>query len=732
MTRPAPEEGLHARDYLQIIRNRLPIILLTFALVFLTAVAVTHILPKEYLGRASLEIVQNDEDLNVFQSPNGAAVAELAQMNFIQTQFEIISSQQTLYRVIEENDLISKWNAGTKQNAYRILLKKLDTSARRNTNIIDIEVYADSPDEASELANAIAKSYSDRRLESEKARMDKALTALNNELEHQREVVNGLRDEMLALMRKYDVVDLDTSGRFTGLTGEAMTATPRVLEQSELDLYNNRQSIEKIRTQIEKLKNLSGDELIEQAVSLDVADVTVQELYPQYLMEQKEKEKLLNDGLGPRHPKVLSMQAQADKTRQLLEGGVENIRRTLQTQLEIAEEALTKIETLHDQKADESMTERETHVAYAEAKNEYETQRSNLQAMYEKLYQAKIDQNMTSTPIQVHEMAEPNPSPAKPNVPLNLILGGIVGLGMGIGLAFFLEYMDNSVKTLEEVENLMGVPVLAVVPEEVSILLYDGPNSPDAEAYRILRTNIEFNRRNTNANAISVTSGTPGEGKSTTLANLAYVCAQGGYTTLLIDADLRRPKLHHYLGYQNSVGLSNYLTSNVPLEEVVVRSHVDNLWFLPSGPAPEDPAGVLNSAKMTELIDEMKSRFDVVLIDSPPILGVSDASVLTNLADLTMVVIQHRKVPQKTLQRVRQSVENAGGHMIGVVLNNVDLRSDGQYQYYTSYYTYYTQPKSTSRQGKPASRRSKNQAPNSRMQPANQFELDEDDYNELY
>jgi capsular exopolysaccharide synthesis family protein len=148
--------------------------------------------------------------------------------------------------------------------------------------------------------------------------------------------------------------------------------------------------------------------------------------------------------------------------------------------------------------------------------------------------------------------------------------------------------------------------------------------------------------------------------------------------------------MHTLFDVSNTVGLTNYLTSNVRLEEVVVRTPVDNLYFLPSGMLPADSAGVLNSQRMSELIADVKSRFDLVLIDSPPILGVSDASVLANEADLTMLVVQHRKLPRHMLMRVKQTVENVGGTVLGVVLNNVDVRSDSQYQYYTSYYTYYS------------------------------------------
>jgi capsular exopolysaccharide synthesis family protein len=310
--------------------------------------------------------------------------------------------------------------------------------------------------------------------------------------------------------------------------------------------------------------------------------------------------------------------------------------------------------------------------------------------MRETFLKTEVNMLLPRVPIQVHEIAKPDLTPARPNVPLLLGIGAGLGLILGLVLAFFLEYLDTSVKTLDDVERYLGVPVLAVIPKDVGVLHKQSGLSPDAEAYRILRTNIEFNRKSADSNAITIVSGGAGEGKSTTLVNLAYICAQGGYNTLMIDGDLRRPKLHTFFDINNSVGLTNYLTTALQLEDVILQTPIENLYFMPSGILPADAAGILNSRRMSELIADVKNRFDLVLIDSPPILGVSDASVLASEVDLTIIVIQHRKLPRTMLLRVKQAIENVGGNLLGVVLNNVDVRSDSQYQYYTSYYTYYS------------------------------------------
>jgi len=304
-----------------------------------------------------------------------------------------------------------------------------------------------------------------------------------------------------------------------------------------------------------------------------------------------------------------------------------------------------------------------------------------------------MQKTMPQRPVNVVEYAEISEFPARPRVWINIALGVVVGMVFGVGLAFFIEYLDTSVKTMEDVENFLQMPVLAVIPKNIAILKDERPDCPDAEAYRILRTNIEFNRKTPDANAFTIVSGGAGEGKTTTLNNLAYTFAQGGYNTLIVDADLRRPAQHRLFGISNEVGLSNLLMGEVELEEVVHQTPVDNLFLLPSGPLPMDAVGILNSQRMVDFMDDAKSRFDAIFFDSPPILGVSDASVLASAVDLTIVVVQHRRFPRAMLQRVKNAITNVGGNLLGVVLNNVDTRHDQYYEYYTSYYNYYNKPR---------------------------------------
>jgi capsular exopolysaccharide synthesis family protein len=322
-----------------------------------------------------------------------------------------------------------------------------------------------------------------------------------------------------------------------------------------------------------------------------------------------------------------------------------------------------------------------------------------------------------------------------------MLLSSVIGLVFGVGLAFFIEYLDTSVKTLDDVEKYLKVPVLAVIPRDVSTLIKTTGDAPDAEAYRILRANVEFNKPNRNANTFTLVSGGPGEGKSTTLNNLAYTCAQGGYNVLVVDADLRRPSQHRFFEIDNDVGLVDYLRGKADLDEIVKPTKLDNLSFLPSGYLPDESVGILNSQRMVDLIARVKQTYDLVFFDSPPILGVSDGSVLASECDVTIMVIQHRRFPRAMLQRVKQAVAQAGGTLIGVVLNNVDSRHDEGYSYYNSYNDYYAKQTSEKKVkpagAAPAPRRLTKgpqepapvpTAPNGESKEAASRSIDQDDY----
>jgi len=690
MDQPQPsqrEANLQTIDYWQVVKNRYGVILLTFVLVFMTVAVITSVYPKKYESKAVLQVVPRGTAIDLFPNMATSTGARLSTDKFHANEFEVIKAQKTLLKAVDSLDYQSRWGIPRDQ-ALMMLQGSVATKTIRGTEHIEISVRHKDPVDARDITAAVAKAYQARRKELENDRAEQGLKALDEALREQTDKVEDKRKVLHVLARQRQLIPRSNDSIFGGgQDSSTKAAVAGVARQNEFRLE---QDIEKMESQMRVLETYNNEQLIEYTASLDVPDNLVKNLYPQYLAEKRQLQSLTASGLGPNHPVVQTRTQLVEEMRKDLDEGVHALRNVLRSNLETYKATLARLKSASERTREEAISEAIDANDYVEARKDVDNAEAMLLQMGIRLEAERISLKLDGSPIILHEEPTVAVHPVSPNVGLNLGIGALAGLIFGLSIAFLIEYFDTSVKTLEDVERYLQVPVLAVIPQDVGILHKQGGMSPDAEAYRILRTNIEFNRKNPEDNSITVVSGGAGEGKSTTLVNLAYICAQGGYTTLMIDGDLRRPRLHTFFDISNSIGLSNYLTTDMALEEVILQTPVENLYFMPSGILPSDAAGILNSRRMSELLADVKQRFDLVLVDSPPILGVSDASVLASEVDLTMIVVQHRKLPRNMLVRVKQAVENVGGHVVGVVLNNVDISSDNQYHYYTSYYTYYT------------------------------------------
>jgi len=682
MSNDSGEVKLHFLDYWRVLRVRMPLIILVFLLVVITASVITYLMPRQYASTVTMQLKQNDTNIQIFNQGGMQGLDP----RFITTQFEIIQRKEILYPVIDSLGLMQRWGVTSKELAYIRLRNMLTMREIRNTELIQITVFSTDNKEAAEIANAIAEEYERRRIQEQQEIVARSLSSLDSEVGKQQKKVEELKARADVLRIENKVVDLnpDTIEDGAQLEGEVVRAVEQQISTKRLE-------VAAARAKYELVAKMTDEQLMKSLATLEIQDPTILQVLPQFQEATSEEARLLKSGLGVNHPMAKSLRAKKDAMEKQLRDQVAVLRLTLEANLKIAEESLKSLEVSGEASRTTQSEAKTRYAPYYQAKNEYIQARKLLEAAEMKFSTENMQKVMPLNPAKIWEKAEPAAGPSRPNIILNITLGVVVGLVFGVGLAFFIEYLDTSVKTMEDVESFLQVPVLAVIPKNISLLINEPPDNPDAEAYRIMRTNIEFNRKNPEASTITIVSGGTGEGKSTTMANIAYTFAQGGYSTLIVDADLRRPSQYRIFGVSNDVGLTDYLTSDIELEEVVLQTKIDNLFLLPSGRIPADAVGILNSQRMVEFIEEVKSRFDIIFFDSPPILGVSDASVLASAIDLTVIVVQHRRFPRAMLQRVKQAVVNVGGNILGVVLNNVDVRHDQHYEYYTSYYNYYYQ-----------------------------------------
>ncbi len=679
----SPETKLHFLDYWRIIRIRKTVILAVFLLVVLTTTAVTFILPESFSSTVRIEVGKDTTDIApLLMGGQGPASYD---PYFITTEFEKIRSKTVLHQVITNMKLQTKWierfhTEGELKldEVFQILSKQIDLRQTRNTSLIEIRVYSEDPKEAADIANNIADVYTKLRLKKTSSASTNSITILRTQLKEQEALMNAAQEDMDRLRKELKVGDLDAGGPISILEPETlrMIERDRIQAESAFVMYD---------TILKELKSKNKAEL-RRAVPTASPDTHLSELLSKYYAAENTFSTMVNS-FGPENPQLKDIHSLMTNLNAQIEERVDGILAGLATQASAQKARASSLSNQVEIARTEDGRKMEQYRPYFKAKREVETKQRIYETINLRILQETVDSSLPKQSIvQIIDGAEPSKRAVRPNIPLNIALGVIVGLIMGFGLAFFIEYLDTSVKTIDDVERALQAPVLGVIPQNVGALIDEGPESPHAEAYRVLRTNVLFSRKDPLLNSLTVVSGGAGEGKSTTIFNLATVFAQNGQRVLIVDSDLRRPSLHKLLNVSNSIGLTNYLLKQNSLDEVIQTTSVPTLHFMPSGKLPSSSLGILNSTQMKEFIQTVKKRYDFVFFDSPPIMGVSDASILASEVDMALLVIQYRKYPQAMTLRAKQMVEKVGGTLLGVVLNNINISQDSYYYYYSGYY----------------------------------------------
>jgi capsular exopolysaccharide synthesis family protein len=672
-------------DYWRIIRIRKAIIITVFLITAIIATAVTFILPASYASTSQIRI--EPDSASDIPGMNGMTTANPGyDAYFLQTELEILKGPIVLGKVIDAMNLNEVWGKKYGVGVFKtsetleFLINQISLTPVRNTTLVDITVYSGDKNEAAALANAIAKAYKDYRLDRHTQATLGGIKVLEDKYETENEQMQAIRTNVDRLRQELDIKDTDPQSLVpsASLTEEQMRTYNDTMMKGETD-YN------RFKEQLDQLKALPSEKLRDVLPSIN-PDVVLSGLLDK-LHESQQKYATMTNDYSPENPDVTRVKAMVDEVNQQIDDRVAGIMISMENNLNTEKAAL---DTLRKEVNDAIQKDREEAARgqpYWEEKTKLANKVDILKLVSSRIEMEKIDLAIPKTTVvEITKVAEPGKDPVRPNKTLNITLGLVFGLIVGVGLAFFIEYLDTSVKTIDDVERAFQAPVLGVIPQDVGILLDEGPESRYAEAYRVLRTNILFARKDEALTAIVVVSAGAGEGKSTTTLNLATVFAQAGMRVLIVDSDLRRPTLHKLFHVANDIGLTNYLLKQNTLEEVIQTTSVPLLNFMASGKLPSSSMSILNSAQMKQMIADLKQRYEFVFFDSPPILGVSDASVLASEVDIVIQVIQYRRYPQPMNLRAKQVIEKVGGAFLGIVLNNINMSQDESYYYYSGYY----------------------------------------------
>jgi capsular exopolysaccharide synthesis family protein len=683
-TQTAPESRLHFLDYWRIIRIRKAIIISVFFITTVIVTVVTFLMRPAYSSTAVIEI-QPDV------TTPGPIQYTTYDPYFMETELNTIKGDVVLSRVVDDLNLNVEW--GKKYSPDGQPLKTSDTidylqkyislDSDRNTKLIDVTVVNEDKDLAARIANTIVADYTQYRLEVHSNEMASGIEKLRTKFQDEEAQIQLDEANVEQLRKKFNVHDTDpTSLQPTPTINseQVQQLNEKILEQNALLIQNQKEVAE-----FQAVQQTNPSELPDVLLTMRT-DTTLSDLLSK-LHDNEQRFVTESNYLSPANPDLASTAALIDTLKQEITNRVNGIMFSLQGQVDADKAGL---DTLNDRFTDiqqQGQDELERGQPYWIAKAALQDKRDLHKLLAEKVEADESDAAMPKTTLVTPiNPATPGELPVAPKKTLNIALGAFFGLLVGVSLAFFIEYLDTSVKTIDEVERVFQSPVLGVIPQNVGTLIDEGADSSHAEAYRVLRTNILFSRKDDNLNTLVVVSAGMGEGKSTTVLNLATVFAQAGQRTLVVDSDLRRPTLHKLLRLNNDSGLINYLLKQSTLDQVAQKTSVPMLDFMASGKLPGRQINILGSEPMRNLISELKQRYDFILFDSPPIMGLSDASVLASEVDMAIQIIQYRRYPQLMNIRAKQMVEKVGGNLVGIVLNNINMAQDESYYYYGGYY----------------------------------------------
>jgi len=744
-----PEERqVTLHDYLRVLYRGRWIVVLAFVITSAASLIFSFLVNPIYEAKTTIMI---EQDGGMQQSLFGAG-GFMERETEINNQVEILKSRTLAEEVLAglresgETDrfsLIQDLREGaTQDDAVQVLRDNLTIVPLRETDIIEIKYRAPTPQEAAYIANTFANQYYQRDLELSRGEISEVRQFLKEQLVNIQGALEGSEEQLRAFKEEEKVAALSEETEalvkqladFEGMYNEA--ATSRDASQKRLVYLQG--ELSKIRsTMVEDITQISSpliQELRQEISNLEAIRagfiargydenfdkmVEIQSQIEKTKAKMKEEaSKLVARDMGPENPLVYS-QDLIDRILSL-QIEVSSLNAKAGALYEVVREYESKLQLLPEKSLQLARLERAAKV------NE------NIYLMMrEKFEEARITEAGQIGMVRVIDSAKEPLYPIRPKKKLNLILGAIIGLGLGIGITLLVDYLDDSLKSIEDIERYTGLRVLGSIPEiktngkkksqqkrpavsqeqEVQkiasrMVTHFEPKSPVSEAYRTFRTNIQFAHLDKPPRTLLVTSAGPGEGKSTSVANLAITMAQMGTRTLLVDADLRRPVLHSIFEQNKDVGLTNVLLGNVSLEEAIHGLGVPNLSLLCCGTLPPNPSELLGSEAMRKLIERLKDHYDVILFDSPPVVAVTDAAVLSTQIDGTILIISSAETTRNAVNRAKSLLNNVKALILGAVLNNVKI--EGRYgSYYYYYYYHYYGPRGSEKKRKKKKRRSR-------------------------
>ena len=703
----SPGSKIDLRAYWRTIRKRWPFVVLSMIVATVIAFVYTYRQPKVY--EATCQVIIEPMAPQVL--PGSKDVVELgtgsfwANKEFYETQYRIIQSTSVGQRTAEKLGLQYDPDyaaiAGPSHDLTtlgRALTGQVAVKSLKDSRLALITVSDGKPQRAALLANTIADTYIEYNLD---YKLEGARSAMAWLAEQESELKRQLEESELKLYRyKKDrnllAVSLDDKQSMLSQNLANVNAKLTELHIKLLEMDAKRKMIQRARDNIADKGTLP--EIREKG--------TIEKLRDSYVQLNKEYADL-SSRYGPSHPKMKSLQGEMDSIRSAYEEEVNGVLAAFEKSYQELLDNERSLKLLMEQQKKEAIELSKIEVEYKPLQRSAEQEDKMYGIIAARQKEIDITGPMKTNNVRVLERAIVPNIPVRPKPVQNLLLGLMLGLGTGIALAFAIEALDNTLKTQQDVEQFLGTPVLGLVPvigaspgaealqqgdnlRERDLGVFLDPKSVAAECCRSIRTNILFMSPDRPLKTMVVTSPSPQEGKTTTAINLGVTMAEAGGRVLIVDTDMRRPRLHRSFGVPNQTGISSVIVGKATLDEAIKHTDVPNLDVLPCGPVPPNPSELLHTDRFGVVLADLAKLYDRIILDSPPTSAVTDPAVLGNLADGVVLVIKAGETTREAAMHARRQLATAKARLFGVVVNAIDFSNPayGYEYYYRNYYRY--------------------------------------------
>ena len=695
------EREIHLRDYLRTLYKRRLTVLTFFVIVFVVvligALSATPIF--EAASKVLIEKVElyNMSMMNPYSTPYDP--------EFYDTQLQLIKSTAVAQKVVKTLNLDDTYETYFPESKgmfpkdkpktdilAEIIRNGIIVTPIKNTKIVNISYMSPNPDFAVLVANSVAEAYIEEMLEMRMSFSRYSISWMTGKAEEEKRKLENSEKALQEYMRSHDILTLQDR---IAMTPEKLTEFNSQMIKAE----TRRKELEALYSQIMRTGTKDAE-----TIPAITSDPTVQSIRTQIMTAEQNIEDL-SKRYGKKHPSMIKAEEELKILHQRKNQEINRIIASIKNEYELARANESSIRSAVSSTRSEAINLNEKYVQYGVLAREAETNKQLYDALMKGVKEQSVTGELQNVRIWVVEKAKKPGAPVKPKKLMNVLLGLVVGLLGGVGLAFFFEYLDNTIKSPEEIEAKLGLPVLGIVPvmesteENIEEIIMKDPQNVISESYKTLRTAIMLSSANRPPKNILITSMGPEEGKTVTSVNLSLTIARSGYSVLLIDGDLRKPRVHTIFGLNNLSGLSTFLAGATNDIETVFKQPATNLTVIPSGPPPPNPSELLGSARMNELMRILNDKFDVIIWDSPPLMTVTDSLILSKILDGTIIVTRAGKTTYEVVRRGIRSMKgrrtgDMESHVLGIVINALDIKKS---DYYYNYYNYYSSPEQESK-----------------------------------